>query len=232
MAEKIRYTRRDLKGPDEFISTFGRVVRWCKGNRPKIVTGILVVLAVSVLVLGTDAYFRWQERKAEAEIWPYLEQVQEMMSAQQTTGLNSLEKPIESLVTKYSGTGAAMYARYHLGSIAFHSGDYAKSATRFREAIESGKDKGVLKYLLRRSLAASLEATGNYAEAASSYREAAKFGGQWMKAQAQFDEGRVLELSGKKVEAAAVYRKIIEENPESPQKILIDVKLVRMETSR
>ncbi|MBP2686407.1 MAG: hypothetical protein H6Q81_1312, partial [Deltaproteobacteria bacterium] len=26
MAEKIRYTRRDLKEPDEFISTFGRAV--------------------------------------------------------------------------------------------------------------------------------------------------------------------------------------------------------------
>lgn len=33
MAEKIHYTRRDQKGPDEFISTFGRVDSWCKENR-------------------------------------------------------------------------------------------------------------------------------------------------------------------------------------------------------
>lgn len=232
MGEKIRYTRRDLKGPDEFISTFGRVVEWCKENSSMAGKGLLVVLTVLVLSLAASAYFRWQEKKAASEIWPYLEQAREMMSAPAGAGsvdMSAMEKSISSLADKYSGTRAGLYAQYYLGSIAFRRGDYDGSATRFRDAIKNGKDKGVLKYLLRKGVACALEAKGDLAGAAASYRDAAELGGPWMKAQARFDEARTLELSGKKSEAVSVYRRIIEENPESIQKDLIDIKMAHME---
>jgi len=58
MAEKTGFTRRDLKGPDEFISTFGRTVDWCKENRSKVAAGAIGVVAVVALVLGTQAYLQ------------------------------------------------------------------------------------------------------------------------------------------------------------------------------
>ncbi len=233
MAEKIRYTRRDLKGPDEFISTFGRIVAWCKENGTKVATAASVVLAALVVALATSAYFRWQESKAGAEIWPFLDQAREMLTAPAGAaapgGMADMEKSIASLAEKHSGTRAALYAQHYLGCIAFRRGDYEASAARFRDAIRTGKDEGVLKYLLRNGLASSLEAKGDFQGAAASYRDAAESAGPLLKAQARFDEGRALELAGKKADAAALYRKIVEENPETLQRDLIDIKTAHME---
>lgn len=232
MAEKIRYTRRDLKGPDEFISTFGRVVAWCKENGSKVAMGVFVVLALLVLGLGTSAYLRWQERKAGSEIWPYIEQAREMLAVPAGVdpgNMAAMEKSISSLAEKHSGTRAALYAKYSLGAIAFRRGDYDGSASLFREAIKIGKDEGVLRYLLRSGVGCSLEAKGDYAGAAASYRDAAEAAGPGLKANARFDEARALELSGKKTEAASVYRRINEEIPESIQRDLIDIKIAHME---
>ena len=232
MAEKIRYTRRDLKGPDEFISTFGRIVAWCKENRTKSMTAFFVALAILALTLGTSAYFRWQERTAGTEIWPYIEQARGLLASPQGVdpgNLAAMEKSISSLAEKHSGTRAALYAKYYLGILAFRRGDYDGSAALFREAIRIGKDEGVLKYLLRNGVACSLEAKGDFPDSAASYREAAESAGPGLKAQAQYDEARVLELSGKKTEAVSVYRRVIDENPEAMQRDLIDIKMARME---
>lgn len=232
MAEKIRYTRRDLKGPDEFISTFGRIVAWCKENSTKVATAASIVLAALVVALATSAYFRWQESKASAEIWPFLDQAREMLAAPSGAapgGMADMERSIAQLAEKHSGTRAALYAQYYLGCIAFRRGDYEASVARFRDAIKIGKDEGVLRFMLRNGLASSLEAKGDFQGAAASYRDAAESAGPGLKAQARLDEGRALELAGKKQEAAAVYRRIVEETPETLQKDLIDIKTAHME---
>lgn len=232
MTGKNRYTRRELKGPDEFISTFGRIVAWCRANSSKVATAVAVVLAALVVALATNAYFQWQENRAGAEIWPFLDQAREMLAAPAGAApgsMDDMEKSIASLAEKHSGTRAALFAQHYLGCIAFRRGDYGASAARFRDAIGIGKDEGVLKFLLRNGLASSLEAKGDFQGAAASYRDAAETAGPGLKAQARFDEGRVLELAGKNAEAAAVYRKIVEETPETPQRDLIDIKIAHME---
>ena len=52
MAEKIRYTRRDLKGPDEFISIFGRAVAWAKENRLRLLAGFDSIYRLAADSLG------------------------------------------------------------------------------------------------------------------------------------------------------------------------------------
>jgi tetratricopeptide (TPR) repeat protein len=232
MGEKIRYTRKDLKGPDEFISTFGRVLEWCRENRSVVAKGLLAVTAVLVLTLAASGYIQWKERRAAAGIWPYLEQAREMMAApsgEASGDIAAMEKTISSLAEKHSGTRAALYAQYYLGSIAFRRGDYEGSAARFREAIGNGKDEGVLRYLLRKGVACSLEGKGDFAAAAAAYRDAAEYAGPQMKVQALLDEARALGLSGKKAEAVSVYRQIVKENPDSVKKDLIEIKMAHME---
>jgi len=233
MAEKIRYTRRDLKSPDEFITTFGRCVEWCKENRTKVVIALAAFTAVLLLYIGTTGYLRWQERKAGSELWPYMDRASEMLSApagDESGNLAAVAKSISDLVKKYPGTQAALYGRCVLGDIAFSQGDYDGSIARFREGIRTGKAKGVVRFLLRNGLAASLEAKGDYAAAAAAYREAADAaGGIQLKIDARFAEARVLELAGKKAEAVALYRAILEENPDPRIKEFVELKLAQME---
>jgi len=236
MAEKIRYTRKDLKGPDEFISTFGQIVAWSKENQLKITAGILVVVGVLVITLGGRAYFQWRDRQAAAEIWPYLNQARMMMAtpgAASPGTIGAMERTLSALVSKHKGTKTALFAQYYLGNMAFGRGDFEVSASRYSEAIEkAGKKDRLIVFLLNTGLGSSLEASGDYAGAADAYGKAADAKGSAdlsLRTIAQLDKARVLELADKKSEAVALYRRILEEDPESTQKSLIEIKIARLE---
>jgi len=221
MAEKTGLRRRDLKGPDEFISTFGRTVAWCKENRAKFAAGAIGVVAVVALVLGARAYLQMEENRSARELWPVLDQAQGILnapSAANPSQLASVEKSLQETAGRYPKTRAAMYSLYYLGSIAFHQGNPDLAITRFRAALATGKEAGIMKYLLLQGIASSLEAKGDYAAAASAYRDAGAVADSGMKTESRMGEARVLALDGKKTEAAALYRQILKENPETPLK--------------
>jgi len=231
MAEKIRYTRKDLKEPDEFVSWFGRIVLWSRENKPKVIAIILVAAGVFGLVFGGRTYFQWRDRQAAVELWPYLNQAHEILIAPigaETGDMAAIEKEISSLAAKHKGAKTAFFAQYYLGGIAFKRGDYEAGAERYREAIKTmGKDDRLMAFLLYTGLGSSLEAKGDYEGASEAYGKAAEAAELSMRMIARFDTARALELAGKKNEAIALYRQIEEEYP--IQKDLIEVKIARME---
>src|SRR3970282_1942180 len=137
MGRKIKYTRKDLKGPDEFISTLGRATLWIQGNRFPVLTVLTAVILVAVGVFGARAYYRWQEAKANRDLWPQLIQAQEVLRSPGVADeekLDRLEKFLAAQVGAHPGTEAAVFAQYYLGSIAFRRGNYDRSAEHFRSA--------------------------------------------------------------------------------------------------
>src|SRR3990172_13381624 len=147
MARKIKYTRKDLKGPDEFISTLGRATLWVKEHRFPVLAALTAVILAAGGVYGTRAYYRWQEAKANRDLWPQLIQAQEVLRAPggaDREKLDRLEKSLAAQVSAHPGTGAAVFAQYYLGSIAFLRGDYSRSAEYFRSGITNGKNQGTV----------------------------------------------------------------------------------------
>lgn len=232
MAEKTGFSRRDLKGPDEFISTFGRAVAWCKENHSKVAAGAIGVVAVLALVLGTQAYLQWEENKSARALWPTLDRAQQLLqvpSAADPSQLAAVEQFLQGHVSAYPNTRATMYSLYYLGSIAFFRGNYDLSIARFRAGIAIGKEAGAMRYLLRQGIASSLEAKGDFPAAAAAYRDAGAAAGENMKDQSRMGEARVLGLAGKKTEAAALYRLILKETPGTPLRELLEIQLAQME---
>lgn len=74
-----------------------------------------------------------------------------------------------------------------------------------------------------------MEAKGDFIAAAVAYREAGTFAGTGMKTQSRLGEARVLALAGKKTDAAALYRLILTENPETPLRDLVEIRLAQTE---
>jgi tetratricopeptide (TPR) repeat protein len=232
MAEKTGFSRRDLKGPDEFISTFGQIVAWCKANRSKVAVGAIAIIVVIALVLGTQAYLQWEENKSAGDLWPTLNRAQQLLQAPYAADpsqLAAVEQFLQGHVGKYPKTRATVYSLYYLGTIAFYRGDYDLSITRFRAGIATGKEAGVTRYLLRQGIASALEAKGDFPAAAAAYRDAGAVAEVNMKTQSRMGEARVLGLSGKKTDAAALYRRILEETPETPLRELVEIQLAQVE---
>ena len=232
MAEKTGFSRRDLKGPDEFISTFGRTIAWCKGNRSKVAAGAIAVVAVVGLALGTQAYLHWKENKSGRDLWPTLDRAQQLLrapSAADASQLAAVEQFLQGHVKANPNTRATVYSLYYLGNIAFYRGNYDLSITQFRAGIAIGKETGIMRYLLREGIASSLEAKGDFPAAAAAYRDAGAVAEANMKTQSRMGEARVLGLAGKKAEAAALYRLILKETPETPLRDLVEIQLAQSE---
>lgn len=232
MSEKIGFSRRDLKAPDEFISTFGRTVAWCKENRTKAGVGAICLVAVVAVALGTRAYLQWEENRSSLNLWPTLNRAQEILQSPSTVDpsqLSAIEQFLRGHVERHRNTRASVYSIYYLGSIAFYRGDYDIAISHFRAGIATGKATGIMEYLLRQGIASSLEAKGDFVAAAGAYRDAEAVSGADMKTQSRLGEARVLGLAGKKAEAAALYRLILKETPETPLRDLVEIQLAQSE---
>ena len=229
MTRKIKYTRKDLKSPDEFISTLGRTTLWVKENRSKFLVVLAVVLLASGGVFGTLSYIRWQETKAARDLWPNMNLAREVLlapTAADNEKLEQIEQSLSDHVNMYPDTRAALFATYYLGSIAYRRGDYDRSAAQFRSAIADEKEQGtVMDFLLREGLAQALEAKGDLDGAQKTYAEAVAFARGELRTQAWMGQARTLSIQGRNEEAAVVFRKILAENPDTPLKDLIGLKL-------
>ena len=233
MARKIKYTRKDLKGPDEFISTLGRATLWIKENHVPVLAALTAVILAAGGVYGTRAYYRWQEAKANRDLWPQLIQAQEVLRSPGVADeekLDRLERFLAAQVSAHPGTEAAVFAQYYLGSIAFRRGNYDRSAEHFRSAIASGKEQGtVMDFLLREGLAQTFDAKGDAENAQKAYGEAAGFAtGELFRTQARMGQARALATLGRNQEATEVFRRILAENPDTPLKELIQIQLSRL----
>lgn len=231
MAEKIKYTRKDLKGPDEFMTTLGRGVAWARENRPKLLIAATAVALVLAGVAGTAAYLRWEEEKATADLWPHLNRAREFLQAPTAADaerLGRLEQFLAAFVNSHPKTKASLYAYYYLGSIAYLRGNHGMSVQSFRAALGMTEKQPEMAYIVRIGLAQALEANGDAAHAERAYDEAAAAGAGELRAEARMGQARALLLLGRRDEAAAIYRAVIAENPDSPQKELAELKLSRM----
>lgn len=231
MARKIRYTRKDLKGPDEFVSTLGKTTSWISANRYRVLAGCGVLLFLAGGIFGTLAWSRWQERKATQDLWPHLNRAREFLLAPAQADeekLARLEQFLTAHVNMHPDTRAAEYARYYLGSIAFLRQNYDLSAHQFGQAIAAEKEAdGLMPYLLRLGLAQALEGKGDPASAGAYAEAAARAPGTETRVQAQLGQARSLAAAGRGPEAVAVYRTILQENPETPYRGLVEIQIAR-----
>lgn len=232
MAEKIKYSRKDLKSPDEFITSVGRATAWMQVNRTVVVAACVVVVVALAGIVGARAYIGGKEARASREIWPVLGSAAEYLRTPDADGGGEgarLEQSLSALLERHAGTEAAVYAQYYLGSIAYRRGDYDESAARFRSAIGEGEEGTVMEYLLRLGLAQALESAGHLDESRIAYGEAAERATGALRAQALMGQARTLAALARPGEAAEVLRRILAENPDTPYKDLIQIRLAHLE---
>jgi tetratricopeptide (TPR) repeat protein len=231
MADRIRYTKKDLRAPDEFMSAFARIVAWTRKNAAKIGFAAAAVILAFGGVYGTKAYIQWKETQAARDLWPHLSRAREVLispSPADEENLASLEEALSAHVAAHPDSRASVFSRYYLGSIAYRRGEHDLSAERFREAIVKIRDGELMNFLLRQGLAQALEAKGDFDGAAAAYRDAAGFVGSGLQAEAQAGEARMLEYLGRPEEAASLYRRILADNPDTPVRDFIRIKIQQL----
>lgn len=215
MAENVRLTRKELKGPDVVQTLAGQAVRWSRGHQ-QIVTAIGIGAAVVVAAIGIMGAYRSAERRdANNDLARAMAPLDTNQFAEAATALTEVS-------TRWKGSAVAPLAALLAANSALQAGQADQAI-----AALSGLDASSLPVYLQqqRLLAwgAALETKQQWADAAAKYKDAAALSGPYT-GDAIVGEARALEQAGDAARAKELYRQAYDQFPELPGRDLLATK--------
>ena len=226
-----KYTRKQLKQPDEFISFSMRVAQLAKDHVKQVVVMISVAVALVMVVWAWTYYADTRGRGATASITRAMDIYDQPVVELEDSALKKGEDP--DAIPRFKDQGAKLKAATaafgeaseagagDLGDIAilmragvnFDRGQYAEAITDYQAFLKKSGDPR-LRVLALEGLAYCYEATKALDKALENVRKIPRDGDH--KLGALYQEGRILSLQGKKKEASDLFKKVIADGAGSP----------------
>ncbi|MDX2168633.1 MAG: hypothetical protein SF182_16295 [Deltaproteobacteria bacterium] len=215
MADNVRLTRKDMKGPDVVQTLTGQAVEWSRAHQQLAiaigVTAVVVLAAIAIL----GAYRGAQRRDANADLARAMAQLDANKFGEAATALSDV-------ATRWQGTAVAPLASLLAANSALQAGQADQAIT-----VLTATDVASLPvYLQQQRLlvwGAALEKKQQWADAAAKYKDAAALSGPYT-GDAVVGEARALEQSGDAARAKDLYRQAYDQFPELPGRDLLQTK--------
>lgn len=137
MAKRIKYTEKELKGPDQFTRTVIRGFEYFADHTTKI---LVVVVAIIVVLVAAYAASRYTSGKGEKASVMLDEAVEEYDAGNYTQALDGFL----AVSRQYQGKEISGIALYYAGLINYRLGNYEESINNLNGFLSSGIDDGVL----------------------------------------------------------------------------------------
>jgi TolA-binding protein len=221
--------RHQLK-QNEIAITAGRFLTAVAAHRDRIILGAVVLVAVGAAAGGYGYWKGRTEDQASALLAQAMAVSQAPIvpaptvpGATQQAGtypteqakLEAARKGFEQVVGSYPSTASGEAARYHLGSVLLMMGRHAEAEAAFRDL--GGRSASLYGQAARLGLAQALAAQAKYADAIKTLTDlSAERDGAMPVDGVLMELARVSEKAGKREEARAAFRRVVDEFPESP----------------
>jgi predicted negative regulator of RcsB-dependent stress response len=219
VAKKKRVTRKQLlKEPDEFFTFSGKAIQFFSKNQ-KSVVGVLVGVVVVALAFAGYRYFSGRsERKAYA----MFEQARssylsDLLASGKPSSQEETIKKLETVIAEYPSTTAAGFSLLVYGDASYQQGDYDKAIELYDKAHGRFKGEEVIQKITLNGLGHAYEGKKDFTSAAANFREITEAQGEFMKADAFYDLGRMMEALDDRKGALDAYEKAVQlrDNPAS-----------------
>jgi TolA-binding protein len=194
---------------------------WYRDRNRQLVTGAIVVAVVAAVTWFVVTSGKRKEEFASRS----LSQARETAEA---GNLPLASSELQKLIQTYKGTDAASEAVITLNQVRLVNGQAELAAVGLRDFLAT---KPPAKYIAPANglLGASLENSGKWADAGDAFsRASAAADVEYLKARYLVDAGRAYTEAGKKDEAVAVYRTVIEKFPKSSSVTEAKVRLAEL----
>jgi predicted negative regulator of RcsB-dependent stress response len=229
-----RYTRKELKRPDQFQSFWTRVYEFLKATTRPIAFG---TIATIVVIVGVMLYMHFAEkqRAASSKALAYALRVLNSENAPQVEDPDARKdssdadipkyktakerreaalKLLDKLEKSYGSTGAARDALLARAGVKYDLGRYDEAIRDYKAFLSKGAS-GKLKAMAHEGLGYAHEAKGELDRALDEYRLIAS-AGEFFRDRALYDEGRILERKGDTAGAKKLYQEILDKTPTTP----------------
>lgn len=224
---KRKYTRKQLRQPDDFISFWSKVVDVARENLPRVI--ITLVIAI-LIVAGVWIWSYFAEKRASsgtASISRAFEVYNQSIFPMETklpaaedgiprfkthkARLEASEKEFTKTMETASGSLRHL-AQLMRAGVRYEMGKYDKAIEDYRGYLAAGDDPE-LRYNASEAIGYCYEKRKELDKALEAFRKLPRDGAR--KWNAMYHEARVLALKGKKQEAIKVLKDVVE-NAKSP----------------
>lgn len=167
MPKRVR--RKDLKGPDEFLSFTQRALEYARQNEREVTIVVLALVGVVAVALGIRGYRSWQLGRA----------VQSFGRAYQEFAADHLERAADgftAVASAWPGTPQGELALLYLGNCYADLRNDSAAKAAFTDLLAGTNDEG-LRQIARYNLGVLKQKTGDTAGAAEEFHAAAATAG-------------------------------------------------------
>jgi len=203
MATEKKFVRKDLKGPDEFITTTDRFFEYCAKNKNLVISVVVIIVLAAGAVLALITH---REKK--------MQQMEALLFEMKQVSLNSDKKPaevassFESFIKDFSDGPQKERAKLLLADQYFRSNQADKSATAYKEVMNSSKPGEMIYDFAELGLGYSLELTKKTKEAIGVFKSVIGREGSIPLFQAYLALARIYEAEKDKNNALLILREM------------------------
>jgi len=236
-----RLTRKELLRQDEFLTTVEKTQQFWEDHRNAIIIGATSVVVAVALIIGGISYFKAREGRGAAALTEALRPYHGSVLGQQTSPRpvadqlqfsSEVEKyeqaitALDGVIDSYGGTEAGKVARLYRGHTLYNLGRYAEALEAY-EGFRSTAGDGYLSGLALLNMAQCRKMEGDLAGAAAAGQELVDTADRL-----HFPLDAALSAladcrleNGESAEASTLYRRIVDEFPESAYRFVAEEKL-------
>jgi hypothetical protein len=215
VAENVRLTRKEIKGPDVVQTLTGQAVQWSRGHQ-QMVTALGIGAAVLIAAIGViGAYRSAQHRDANADLARAMAPLETNKFAEAATALTEVS-------TRWQGSAVGPLAAL-LAANSFIQAGQTDQAIAALGALDPSSLPVYLQQQRLLAWGAALENKQQWADAAAKYKEAAALSGPYT-GDAIVGEARSQEHAGDVARAKELYRQAYDQFPELPGRDLLTTK--------
>lgn len=216
--KKVKITKRQLK-EDELVQVTFKATSFVQEHLNAIV---ITILAIAIIAGGISLYnFYHSKNLKEASVLFY----QAYLDYKDENFDNALTN-FQKLYDSYSGTSIGKEALMYLGNIYYRKAQFEDAQKYFKKCAGTFSDEHPFNISAKEGLAACFEAQGNFEDAAKNYKKIAlQVNDKVISPRNLMAAGRAYDAAGKRDEAQKLFQEIVDNYPDSAEKIEAQNKL-------
>ena len=215
-----RFRRKDLKRPDEFVSSGRAVIVWARGNMQ---TLSWAGAGFAVLIVAVAGFFSLRA----ARVRQANEDLAQALMAFQAARYAEAAGQLAGVADRWQSTPVGQIAALYAAEAEAKANNVDAASNRLRAVVASGEPTPYLKQQALADLGSTLARKGDFAGAAEQYALAAAAEGPYT-ATAILGEARCREQAGEKDKARSLYERFVQEFSQAPEIELVQAKIAAL----
>lgn len=225
MAAKM--SKKELKSPDAFQSTFERLGDYVAENKTRV--SVTATALVCAILIAAGIYFYWNHYSHSA-LKLYAKAQANILAEGETKKVMEENRLIfNQLIKEYPYSWSGRLAYYHLGNIEYSDGEYDLAINSYEKFVKkAASDKTGVKFLALTSMGYAYEAKKDFPEALKCFERAEKAGKTGFEALGLQNIARAYEEMNNREKALEYYKKAFEKTTDPSATISLKRKIAAL----